>query len=146
MSDNRKAHARSVPYELDLEERLADPGFARAYDELEPEFQITRQIILLRNHMNMTQTELAKRAGTRQPNIARIESKGQIATLRLLSRVAKALDARLEIKLVPVKRARAVGANRSVEKTALKAGPKAAGRHINRPAVKRQSRSKTLRA
>ncbi|MCL5951953.1 MAG: helix-turn-helix transcriptional regulator [Chloroflexi bacterium] len=101
MSDVRGRYARSVPYESDLKRRLEDPEFRRAYEELEPEFQITRQIVALRNERKMTQTELAKRTGTTQSSIARLESKGRVGTLRLLQRVADALDAQLEVRLVP---------------------------------------------
>jgi DNA-binding XRE family transcriptional regulator len=103
MADIRRKHARGVPYEQVMEELLQDPEFARAYKELEPEFQIIRQVIALRNEQKMTQAELAKRVGTKQSSIARIESKGQIANLHLLQRVAEALDARVEVRLVPRK-------------------------------------------
>ncbi len=103
MADIRRKHARGVPYEQVMEELLQDPEFARAYKELEPEFQIIRQVIALRNQQKMTQAELAKRVGTKQSSIARIESKGQIANLHLLQRVAEALDARVEVRLVPRK-------------------------------------------
>ncbi len=101
----RRAYARSVPHEQVMEELLQDPEFARAYRELEPEFQIIRQVIALRNQQDMTQAELAKRVGTKQSSIARMESKGQIANLHLLQRVADALDARLEVRLIPRKAA-----------------------------------------
>lgn len=103
MADSRKKHARSVPYEQIMEELLQDPEFERAYKELEPEFQIIRQVIALRNQQKMTQAELAKRVGTKQSSIARMESKGQIANLHLLQRVAEALDARVEVRLMPRK-------------------------------------------
>ncbi len=105
MSEVRGRHARGVPYEADLERRLQDPEFRRAYEELKPEFEIIRQVIALRNQREMTQTELAERAGTKQSCIARMESKGQIANLHLLQRVAEALDARVEVRLVPRKAA-----------------------------------------
>ncbi len=97
----RREHPRGVPYERVLATMLRDPEFRRAYEELEPEFQVIRQVIALRNKRNMTQTELAKRVGTKQSSIARMETKGQLGTLGLLHRVAKALDAQLDVRLIP---------------------------------------------
>jgi DNA-binding XRE family transcriptional regulator len=130
MADIRRKHARGVPYEQVMEELLQDPEFARAYKELEPEFQIIRQVIALRNQQKMTQAELAKRVGTKQSSIARIESKGQIANLHLLQRVAEALDARVEVRLVP-----------------RKAGDKKArGKRLGRSAPGRRNGSKSVRS
>jgi DNA-binding XRE family transcriptional regulator len=130
MADVRKTHARSVPYEQVMEELLQDPEFARAYKELEPEFQIIRQVIALRNQQKMTQAELAKRVGTKQSSIARMESKGQIANLHLLQRVAEALDARVDVRLVP-------------RKTTNK---KARDRRLGRSAPGRRNGSKSARS
>ncbi len=125
MSNVRRKYARSVSYEAELKRRLEDPEFRRAYEELEPEFQIIRQIIALRNERNMTQTELARRTGTTQSSIARIETKGHVGTLSMLRRVADALDAHLEVRLVPRSASRAKGgghARRSAP--GHKAGPR----------------------
>ncbi|HET7087832.1 MAG TPA: helix-turn-helix domain-containing protein [Anaerolineae bacterium] len=51
----------------------------------------------------MSQTELARRVGVKQPSIARLEGRGKTTNLNFLGRVAKALDARLEVRLVPRK-------------------------------------------
>jgi len=82
---------------------MKDPEFRRAYDELEPEFAIIRQIIDLRLKRKLSQAQLAKRIGTQQPSIARMEARGSVGNLDYLRRVANALDARLEVRLVPRK-------------------------------------------
>nr|WP_275941994.1 helix-turn-helix transcriptional regulator [Nocardia cerradoensis] len=49
----------------------------------------------------MTQTELARRMGTTQPTIARIEGGGRMPTLDMLERLATAVGQRLDISLGP---------------------------------------------
>lgn len=103
MDKGKRAYPPSVPIDKYFNERMKDPEFRRAYDELEPEFAIIKQIIDLRLKRKMTQTELARRAGTPQPSIARLESRGQVKNLDYLRRIAKALNARVEVRLVPSK-------------------------------------------
>ncbi|MCK4470980.1 MAG: hypothetical protein KAW49_04260 [Anaerolineae bacterium] len=43
-----------------LKEQLRDPEFAAAYYELEPEFQVAREVIRLRLEKGLTQEELAE--------------------------------------------------------------------------------------
>ncbi len=90
-----------VPIREYFDKKMQEPEFAREYEALRPEFEVISQVIALRNKRKMTQAELAKRIGTKQPSIARLESAGHAGTIRLLQRVAEALDARLEVRLVP---------------------------------------------
>lgn len=80
-------------------ELMKDSAFKEAYDDLEPEYQIVRFIIELRNQKRMTQAELARKAGTRQSAIARLESGTYNPSLRFLKKVAKALGAQVKISL-----------------------------------------------
>ncbi len=95
-------YAPGVSVDVFFDEQMKNPGFRRAYEELEPEFAIIKQIIELRIKRQMTQAQLAKRIGTRQPSIARLEARGKTTDLNYLQRVAKALDARVEVRLVPL--------------------------------------------
>ncbi len=110
----KKQHSASVSFERVLTQHLKDPEFRREYEALEPEFEIIKQIIELRIKRKMSQTQLAKKVGTQQPSIARMESRGQIKNLEYLQRVATALDAKLEVRLVP----REAGSKRSGTKRA----------------------------
>jgi transcriptional regulator with XRE-family HTH domain len=49
----------------------------------------------------LTQAELAEKACTRQPSIARLEYGSSTPSLSFLQRVAEALDARIELRIVP---------------------------------------------
>ena len=80
-----------------LTEQLQDPEFRKAWEESEPAYQLKR----MRIRRKLSQAELAKKVGTRQPSIARLESGYGINNLNFLRRVAEALDADVQIRLVP---------------------------------------------
>lgn len=81
---------------------LARPGVKAAYDALDEEFSFLDQVLEARTESGLTQAEVAKRVGTTQSAIARLESatpkhSPSIATLQ---RYARAIGYRLEIRLV----------------------------------------------
>jgi len=78
-------------------QQQADPDFIAAAEALELGYQITR----LRIQRGLTQTQLAEMVGTRQPSIARLENGSSVPSLSFLDRIAKALDARIELRVVP---------------------------------------------
>jgi len=78
-------------------EQMQDPEFRAAYEAIEPSYQIARLRIL----RGLTQEQLAEKAGTKQPSIARLESGRSTPSLDFLRRVAEALDAQVEIRIVP---------------------------------------------
>ncbi len=86
------------------ERQAKAPPPRQASQPAESESAIVRQIIHLRYKRKMSQTDLAKRVGTPQPSIARMESRKQLKNLDYLQRIASALDARVEVRLVPLKR------------------------------------------
>ena len=97
---SEQSYSPSVPWSLD--KHLRNPEVKAAYDALEPEFALIRQLIELRIKLGLSQRQLAKRAKMQQPTIARLEG-GQTASLRTLRRVADALDADVQVSLVPRK-------------------------------------------
>ncbi len=74
-----------------------DPDFVAESLELEIGYQVARLRIL----QGLTQEELAEKVGTRQPSIARLESGRSLPSLSFLEKIAEALDAEMEIKIVP---------------------------------------------
>lgn len=96
-----KQYSYDTSFRSYLKEQLKEPDFTREYEALAPEFQLIEQIIALRLKRGLTQRQLAERVGTQQPSIARMERSHKTADLAYLGRVAQALDARLEIRLVP---------------------------------------------
>jgi len=88
-----------------LARKMQDPEFRKAYEELEPAYQLAR----LRIEQGLTQQQVADLVGTKQPNIARLESGKHAPTLDLLEQVAKALGARVKITIEPLENAESGG-------------------------------------
>ncbi len=91
---------KTTSYRSFLQEQLRDPEVRKEYDAVDVEFALAREIIALRLQRNLTQRQLAEKAGTSQPAIARVES-GSYRNLSLafLRRLAEALGAEPEIHL-----------------------------------------------
>lgn len=78
-----------------------DPSLREEFERADQAWDIAFQLHDLREKMGLTQTELAKLVGTKQSNIARIESADYTGyTLKTLEKVTRALKARLEIKII----------------------------------------------
>jgi len=90
-----------IPFEKIHRDWMRDPEYRREYEKLEPEFQIARALIDARIKKKMTQAEIAKRAGTKQPVISRLEGACGSPSLSLIKRIANALDVRLIFRLEP---------------------------------------------
>lgn len=87
-----------------IAERMKDPKFKKAWHDLDTEFELLESMIKARERAGLTQAELAKRIGTKQPALSRLEQGGFAkATVETLKKIADALDARLIIKLRPKK-------------------------------------------
>ena len=84
----------------ELKDRLLEDDEARAaYEELGPEFELIASLIDLRRQRGLSQTELARMVGTRQPAIARIESgRYHGMSVATLEKLAKALKTKLVIR------------------------------------------------
>ena len=78
---------------------MKDSEFRREYEMLEPEFQIARQIIGARAKQQMSQQELAKKAGTGQAVISRLEGMNGKPSISLLERIARALNTKINITI-----------------------------------------------
>ena len=57
-----------------LEEQLKDPEFAQRFQKAGEAWDVALQIAALRNEAGMSQAELAKKVGTTQQQISRLES------------------------------------------------------------------------
>lgn len=79
-----------------------DPSWQEELDKADRAWDIAFQVYDLRKKAGLTQTKLAKMVGTKQSNIARIESADYTGyTLKTLEKVTRALKARLEIRIIP---------------------------------------------
>ena len=78
---------------------MKDPEFRREYEKLRPEFEIASQMIEARIKKKMSQQELARKVGTGQAVISRLEGMNAHPSLSLLSRVAQALGTKIQITI-----------------------------------------------
>ena len=81
--------------------RMKEPKYRRAYEALEEEFVLESAVIDARNRAGLTQKELAKKMGTTQPVVARLESGRVRPSMRTLERLAEATGSRLLISFEP---------------------------------------------
>lgn len=86
-------------YKQFKKELLKDTRVKESYSELGPEFEIISLLIKKRMQGRLTQRELAKRVGTKQSAISRLESGTYNPTISFLYRVADALDARIKVSI-----------------------------------------------
>ena len=89
----------STNYEDFKARLLTDPDVRQEYEALEPQFRLIKDILWRRSQLNLSQAQLAKLVGTRQPALSRLERGGGNITLSTLYRIASALDADLDISL-----------------------------------------------
>lgn len=85
---------------------LKNPAVRKAYDALEEEFALASAVIEARSRAGLTQEELAKRMGTTQPVVARLESGRSRPSTHTLERLAKATGSTLVIRFEPAHTAR----------------------------------------
>lgn len=77
-----------------------DPAYRKAYAALGDEFNLAAVIIEARMRAGLSQAALAKKIGTKQPAIARIEG-GKLPSTATLQRIARATGTHLRIALEP---------------------------------------------
>ena len=80
-------------------EWMKDPEYHHEYEKLEPEFQIAKQIIGARIKNKMTQEQLAKKAGTAQAVISRLENMTGKPSISLLQKITHALNTKITITI-----------------------------------------------
>ena len=86
----------------ELKKRLMeDPEFREEYSRIDDEFTLIEALIRARTAANLTQAELARRLGTTQSAIARLEGGGVSPSFATLRRYAEATGTRLTVGLVP---------------------------------------------
>ena len=94
-----------------VDEWKREPEFKTAYDELEMEFTLLRELLLARQQAGLTQAEVAEKMGTKPPAVTRLETalsdQRHSPTIATLKKYAQAVGCKLEVHLVPNKTAKA---------------------------------------
>ncbi len=83
-----------------IKKQLKDPKFKKLSIEHNERYQLAKLIIKGRFEKNFSQRDLAKKAKTTQAVISRIENMSVDSSVRLIQKIAAALDSYLEIKFI----------------------------------------------
>ncbi len=86
-----------------LDESLNDPDFRKAWDAANAELAPLDQILAARAEAGLTQAEVARRMGTTQSAVARLEANlaaGKLPSGRTLTKYAAALGKRVVVTFV----------------------------------------------
>ena len=95
---------KTINSEKLLKNQLKNKEFREEYEALKEEFEIAKEIIKLRKKAKLTQKQLAEKAGTSQPAIARLESgEYKNLTLSFLRKIGKALGTVPEVHFKKLK-------------------------------------------
>ena len=84
--------------------RMSESGVAESYQVAALAYELGRAVRGLREQRDWTQAQLAGSAGMTQSAVARFEAGGTVPSLRVLERLAAALDADLTVSVIPRER------------------------------------------
>lgn len=90
---------KTIPFDAVAQEWKTDPEYAKEYEALEVEFEVARELIRARTRAHLTQADVAKRMGTTQSVIARLESGTRSVNLKTLEKYAAATGTHLHVRL-----------------------------------------------
>jgi transcriptional regulator with XRE-family HTH domain len=91
---------KKTNFDLYLEEQLKDPGFVQNLMKFGKAWDVAIQLVSLRKKAGLSQKELAKRVGTSQQQISRLESPSYEGhSLSMLRRVAEVLAAAVHVEI-----------------------------------------------
>lgn len=80
-------------------ELLKDKEVAREYERLKPHYALISQLIGARIKKGLTQEQLAKKMGTKQSAIARVEGGNSNPSIAFLEKLTQALGSKLIIQV-----------------------------------------------
>ena len=87
------------------EELKGDQELNQLYQRELAKLKLANQILAARQHARLSQAALAKRIGTQQTGVARMENAGYASfTVTTLAKIAAATGSTLEVRIVPTGR------------------------------------------
>lgn len=89
---------KHLDFDVFLKESLKNPKIKAEYDRQQPEYAVINAIIDARVKKGITQEQLAKKLGTKQSAIARLESGRANPSILFLKKLANALNLSFQIK------------------------------------------------
>jgi len=87
-----------------LTKHLQRPEFPREWERSALARAVAIAVVGYRAKRHLTQTQLAKRLGVRQPHIARLETGEHTPSMEMLQRLARALGLRFIVEVAPMRR------------------------------------------
>jgi len=81
--------------------RMVEPGAPKAYQSARLAYELGGTVRRMREERGWSQSALARAAAMTQSAVARFEAGGTVPTLRVLERLAEALDADLVVQVAP---------------------------------------------
>jgi ribosome-binding protein aMBF1 (putative translation factor) len=92
---------RRASWQALRDRRMAEPDAAEEYEAARIAFELGREVKTFREQKAWSQSDLAEAAGMTQSAVARFEAGGTVPTIRVLERIAAALDMELRVELRP---------------------------------------------
>ena len=95
---------RPVPHDQEafLKKAQRRKGFQKAYEELEDEYTLVRELLRARSRAGLTQEAVAARMGTTKSAVSRMETASKHSpSVTTLKKYARAVGCEVEIRLVP---------------------------------------------
>jgi transcriptional regulator with XRE-family HTH domain len=95
---------KPVPHDHEafLKKARKREGFSEAYDSLEEEYALVREMLSARSKSGLTQEAVAELMGTTKSAVSRLESAGKHApSITTLKKYARAVGCDLKIEFVP---------------------------------------------
>lgn len=85
-----------------IEKSSQREGFKKAYEDLEEEYALVREMLAARSRVGLSQEAVAELMGTTKSAISRLEAAGKHASsVTTLKKYAHAVGCHLEIRFIP---------------------------------------------
>lgn len=85
-----------------IEKAKKRDGFKKAYEDLEEEYALVKEMLAARTRLGLSQEAVAELMGTTKSAISRLEAAGKHSpSLTTLKKYAHAVGCHLEIKFIP---------------------------------------------
>ena len=98
----RKKYLNSTVFEDYFQKILnTDSSFKEEWENYQPEYEAMKAVLDARLSNNLSQSELATISGINQSEISKIESGNRNPSIKILRKIANAMDMHIEIKFVP---------------------------------------------
>jgi transcriptional regulator with XRE-family HTH domain len=89
-----------------LSERFKNKNFEKEYHRTATFFRLASELLMLRKKRGITQKQLAEKVGTVQAVVSRLENASVKASLETIVKLAEALDAVVDVRLIPLEEVR----------------------------------------